>query len=311
MATLPVVLVAVDGSDQCLQTITYLSRILSPNEIGIKLFHVSAEAPEAVFDLIGSGSSADEAEISNWRDLKGTQIQAFVDKARNVFTNAGFPPGAVNTTIRSRKIGIARDIINESKRGCSVVVIGRKGFGSLPDFMMGSIAAKLAESITHVPLAIVGGRPEPGRVLVAFDRSRSIRKGFENVSSLFSRALEQILLCHTIRPLSVPHPATSTFFSTRSEAHWLDEHSKRIIPEMVAMRKLISRAGFDPKIFGTVILEKKASRADAIAREADVGGFGTIVVGRHGASAVKEFSMGRVTRKLLALSFNKAIWIAC
>jgi nucleotide-binding universal stress UspA family protein len=274
------------------------------------LFHVRAEAPEAVFDLGGDdGTTAYEGEISKWSDLKGTEIQTFMDKARNVFTTAGFPPDAVNTTIRSRKTGIARDIISESEIGCSAVVIGRKGFGTLPDFMMGSIAAKLAESITHVPLVIVGSQPEPARVLVAFDRSRSIRKGLEKVSRLFSRSLEEIQLCHIIRPLSVPHPATCTYFSTKTEAHWLDEHSRRIIPAMVQMKQQLSGTGFDPNIFRTTILKKKISRADAIVGEADAHAYGTIVVGRHGASTVETFSMGRVTRKILALAFNKAIWI--
>ncbi|MBC2713281.1 MAG: universal stress protein [Desulfosarcina sp.] len=281
MATLPVILVAVDGSNQCMDTITYISRILSPNQINIELFHVKTEAPEAVFDLGGAeGFSTYEAEISNWNSLYGTQIQDFMDKARKVLTDAGFPPDAVNATIRSKKIGIARDIIDESELGCSAVVIGPKGFDTLPDFMMGSIAAKLAESITHVPLVIVGSQPEPHKVLVAFDRSRRIRKGFDKVSRLFSKSLEEILLCHIIRPLSVPHPVTCTYFTTRTEAHWLDEHSRRI-----------------------------TSRAGAIARDADTRGFGTIVVGRRGTTAVEGFTMGRVTRKILSLAFNKAIWI--
>jgi nucleotide-binding universal stress UspA family protein len=310
MTTLPVILVAVDGSDPSMDAINYISRILSPNQINIELFHVRPEAPEAIFDLgDDDGTAAYEAEISKWNNLKGTEIQAFMDKARNVFTNAGFRPDAVNTTIRSRKTGIARDIITESKKGYSLVVIGRKGFGTLPDFMMGSIGAKLAESMAHVPLVVVGGQPETTKVLVAFDRSRSIRKGLDNVSRLFSRSLEEILLCHIIRPLSVPHPVTCTYFSTKTEAHWLDEHSRRIIPAMVDVKKHLSSIGFDSNRFRTAILKKKISRAEAIVGEADAQVFGTIVVGRHGASTVEEFSMGRVTRKILSMAFNKAIWI--
>jgi hypothetical protein len=65
MTTLPVILVAVDGSDPCMDAINYISRILSPNHIHIELFHVRAEAPEAVFDLGGDdGTTAYEGEIS-------------------------------------------------------------------------------------------------------------------------------------------------------------------------------------------------------------------------------------------------------
>jgi nucleotide-binding universal stress UspA family protein len=78
---------------------------------------------------------------------------------------------------------------------------------------------------------------------------------------------------------------------------------------MVDMKKHLSSIGFDPKIFRTAILKEKASRADAIARAADAHGFGTIVVGRRGSNVVDEFTMGRVTRKLLSLAFNRAVWI--
>jgi nucleotide-binding universal stress UspA family protein len=310
MTTLPVVLVAVDGSDACMHAITYISRIISPHQADIELFHVHAEAPDSVFDLGGAeGSIAYEEEIGNWMDQEGNQMHDFMDNARKVFMEAGFPPDAVKATIQPRKLGTARDIIAASELDCCAVVIGRKCDSSLPDFMLGGIAAKMAESDTRVPLVVVGGRPEPGKVLVAFDRSRSIRRGFEKISRLFTKSLREILLCHVIRPLSVPHPVTCTYFSTRTEAHWLDQQSQRIRPTMIEMKKHLSSIGFGPKILRTVILQDKISRADAVANEAEAQGFGTIVVGRHGATAVDEFTMGRVTRKILSLSFNKAIWI--
>lgn len=73
--------------------------------------------------------------------------------------------------------------------------------------------------------------------------------------------------------------------------------------------KHLSSIGFDPDAFRTAILKKKVSRADASVREADAHEFGTIVAGRHGASSVKAFTMGRVTRKVLSMAANKAIWV--
>ena len=310
MTTLPVILVAVDGSDACMLAVTYISRMLSPKQVGIKLFHVRTETPEAVFDTgRTNGAGAYESEVTNWIEKIETQIRDFMGKAKKVFMDAGFPRDAVDTIIRFRKTGIARDIINESEMDCAVVAIGRRGFGTLPDYMMGSIAAKLAESISHVPLVIVGSQPQAPKVLVAFDRSRSIRKGFDKVSRLFSNSLEEILLCHIIRPLSVPHPVTCAYFTTKTEAHWLDEQAQSIVPAMVAIKKQLGRIGFDPEIFRTAILKKKISRADALAGEMDTQGFGTIIVGRHGSTVVDEFTMGRVTRKILSLAFNRAIWI--
>jgi nucleotide-binding universal stress UspA family protein len=56
-------------------------------------------------------------------------------------------------------------------------------------------------------------------------------------------------------------------------------------------------------------MKEKTSRANGVCMEADTLGAGTIIVGRRGTTVVEDFAMGRVTRKILYLAFNKAIWI--
>jgi len=77
----------------------------------------------------------------------------------------------------------------------------------------------------------------------------------------------------------------------------------------VEAKQHLTRIGFDPDSFQTAILKEKASRADGLTKEAQSLGFGTIVIGRRGATTVEDFSMGRVTRKVLHLAPEKAIWI--
>lgn len=309
MPHVPTILVALDGSDPSHDAAIYLSRILSPRRIAIDLFHVKAEAPEALFDSGTDDRTAYAAEIGEWTRRKGDHIQTFMERARQCFLEAGFAPEAVSITLQSRHAGIARDIIDRAGRGCAAVAVGRRGFGHLPEFMMGSIAAKLAETVTHVPLAIVGGQPAVERVLVAFDDSPCIRQGFDRVMGLFNRQVAEMLLCHIVRPLSVPHSVARPFFSPGSEAHWLDESSRRIVPAMVAAKERLCRDGFDPEAFRTAILKEKVSRAEAIMTQAGDPGFGTIVVGRRGMTPVPSFSMGRVTRKVLQMAYRQAVWI--
>jgi nucleotide-binding universal stress UspA family protein len=310
MTTVPLILAAVDGSDQSLQTITYLSQILSPADVGVELFHVLSDAPEPLFDLGElEEAAAFEPQIGQWKAGRSLQIDRFMEAARQRFLEAGFPAANITASVQSRKSGIARDILAKSRLGYAAVAIGRNGFGAMPAFMLGSIAAKLADTVAHVPLAIVGGRPETRNLFVAFDRSRGIRSGFSQVGPLLSRALEQILLCHIVRPLSGPAPARESYFSRRNEAHWLDENSRRIIPALVEAKQFLSRAGFDPKSFRTAIIKEKTSRAEGLCAESAALGAGTIVVGRRGATTVEAFAMGRVTRKILHLAFDKAIWI--
>jgi nucleotide-binding universal stress UspA family protein len=310
MGSLPTILVAVDGSDQSRHTITYLSRILSSKEVGLELYHVLAEAPEPFFDESAvAGTTAYEPEIDKWKRSRSIQIDQFMAMAQKTFIATGFPPSRVSISVQPRKVGIARDIISKSQRGYAALVIGRNGFSALPEFMLGSIASKLADAVAHIPLAIVGGQPETRKAIVAYSQSWHVRKGMDKVSVLFSRSLEDILLCHIVRPLSEHHPARQSFFTNRNEAHWLDENSRKVVPAMVTAKKYLIHTGFRPKAFRTAILKEKTSRANGICMEADALGAGTIIVGRRGATVVEAFAMGRVTRKILYLAFTKAIWI--
>ena len=310
MATVPVILAPVDGSDQSMSTIAYLGRTLSEKDVAIEIFHVLSEAPEPFFDLDETcETAAFQSEVGKWKSSRSSRIERFMEEARKNLALSGFPASHISVDILPRQAGIARDIVNKSGNGYAAVAIGRRGFGTLPDFMLGSIAAKLADTIDHVPLAIVGGQPDTRRAVVAFDRSRGIRQGLDKMSRLLSPKLEEILLCHIVRPLSEPHPARESYFNSRNEANWLDENSRKIIPAMVDAKQRLSRAGFDPKSFHTAIIKEKTSRADGIMSEMDSLGAGTIIIGRRGTTNVEEFSMGRVTRKILYLACSSAIWI--
>lgn len=310
MATVPLILAPVDGSDQSMNTIAYLGRTLSANNVAIELFHVLSEAPEPFFDLGETRETVSfQTEIDEWKSGRHSQIERFMNEAERNLALNGFPSSSISATIMPRQEGIARDIINKSWNGYAAVVIGRRGFGVLPDFMLGNIAAKLADIIDHVPLVIVGGQPDTRKAVVAFDQSRGIRQGLDKVGHLLSPKLEEILLCHIVRPLSEPHLERESYFNSRNEANWLGENSRKIIPAMVDAKQRLSWAGFDPQSFHTAIIKEKTSRAEGIMTETEALGAGTIIIGRRGTTSVEEFAMGRVTRKILYLACNRAIWI--
>jgi nucleotide-binding universal stress UspA family protein len=310
VATIPVILAPIDGSEQSMNTIAYLGRTLSSKNVTIELFHVLAETPEPFFDLGETQETAAfETVIDKWKNSRSSQIDRFMEEARQTLVFNGFASSSISATVQPRREGIARDIVNRSENGYAAVVIGRKGFGTLPDYILGSVAAKLADTIDHLPLAIVGSQPNARKAIVAFDRSRGIRRGLEKVSLFLSPKLEEILLCHIVRPLAEPHPAHQSFFNSRNEASWLDENSRKIVPAMVEAKQCLNRAGFDPQSFHTVIIKEKTSRADGLMTEIEALKAGTIIIGRRGTTSVEKFTMGRVTRKILYLAYDKAIWI--
>lgn len=57
------------------------------------------------------------------------------------------------------------------------------------------------------------------------------------------------------------------------------------------------------------VLTGVRSRASSVIEDARKGGYGTIAVGRKGLSEVTDFSMGRVTNKLIQLAKDEILII--
>lgn len=304
------ILIAVDGSEQSMNAVHYASRILGPQKTTIDLLHVKPPVPEAVMDLTSLGQTQGfESPIEKWGTREFEKISGFMDEAKYIFVQAGFPSEAVHQTIQPRKSGIARDIISRTLQGYTAVLIGRNGYGSLAETILGGVAAKIVERVVHLPVAVIGGRPDHGKVLIAFDRSRAIRRGIEVLSGIISTEVREITICHIVRPLELGRSPDRHLFSPKHESSWLDENTQKIIPGIVEAKKFLTRQGFAADKFYTPILKEKTSRADGIMGEARSMNIGTIVVGRHGLTDVADFTMGRVTRKLLHMATAQALWI--
>jgi nucleotide-binding universal stress UspA family protein len=71
----------------------------------------------------------------------------------------------------------------------------------------------------------------------------------------------------------------------------------------------LEKAGVEGDRISTKIVTGAASRAKAIVEEAKNGGYGTIAVGRRGLSRVEECFMGRVSKKVIQLAQEMAVWV--
>ena len=75
-----------------------------------------------------------------------------------------------------------------------------------------------------------------------------------------------------------------------------------------ARRELVT-AGFDSQNVNAEIIRDVSSRASAIVQEAIDGNFNTIAIGRKGKSRVPEFTIGRVSNKVLQIGHEFNVWI--
>ncbi|MEJ2427596.1 MAG: universal stress protein [Deltaproteobacteria bacterium] len=288
------ILVAVDGSDQAFEAARYASQLFSPNRIEVVLFHVLTKIPESFWDIEKDPTSIlKEATLRDWRDHQKKKIQELMERARQLFLDRGVPEDAVSTKIQERQVGIARDIIHESQHNYNAVILGRWGMSLLKDFLWGSIAEKIMGSLTHLPLCVVGGRPPVGKILVGLDPSEGAMRAVDYVGTVVGADWE-VTLFHAIRTLDedILHRTQESMESV------FDEGGRRL-----------EKAGLSPSQITTRLTTGVLSRAGAIITEALKGGYGTVAVGRRGLSYVEEFSMGRVSNKIIHMAKEVAVWV--
>ena len=194
------ILLAVDGSDQAFEAVRYVSLLFPPNRMEVVLFHVMTKVPESFWDVEKEPAYRQEVATTRaWELQQKKEIQEFMEKARRLFLEQNVPEDAVSIKIRERKVGIARDIIHESQNDYHGVVMGRWGMSMLKDFLCGSIANKLIGRLINVPLCVVGGTPEIGKILVAIDASEGAMRAIDYVGDMVDSSHWEVTLFHAIR----------------------------------------------------------------------------------------------------------------
>lgn len=303
------ILVAFDGSSQAMEAVRYVSRFFSADNTAVNIFHVAVEVPETFLDLGGDiGFYNAVVPAHAWTCEVKKNMEAALTKAGGILHRAGFADKAVKTTYHSRKVGVARDIMAESKKRYDALVLGRSGVSRLKDVVVGTIANKLVSTSGHLPLIVVGGRPGVDKVLIGFDGSDDAMRAVESAGNLMVSAEREVMLCHVVRSLNA-YLSAEGVFNAKEEKQWLAESRKAIAPALDAAQNRLIESGFYPAGIYKQVLEDKKSRSAGLVRAAREGDFGSIVVGRRGHSRIREFVMGRVSRKVLHMGRDLAVWV--
>jgi len=314
------ILVAVDGSEHAVEMVRYASKTIPSGKFHVILFHVVANLPESFHDF--EKESAYHYKLINtspWEAKQQEEIGRFMDQARRIFLDEGFAEDSVTTMARIRKVGIARDVIEESQSGYDAVIVGRKGLSPLKDLVMGSIATKLVEKLAHVPVWVVGDKLQRGKILVCLDKSEGAMQAVDYVGKILGASSSgfEVTLFHVITDsAALPHEFGEYGVVRDLEQEWIEMAEKRAREEELAMESVLEsagmrlvKAGFDPARVSRKIVRGVGKKAGIIAEEAQQGGYDTIVVGRRGLSKVQEFIMGRVSNKVIDLAKDRTVWV--
>jgi nucleotide-binding universal stress UspA family protein len=233
----------------------------------------------------------------------------YFSRASKIFQDAGFAEATVSTQVGAVQKGIARDILSESKKGYDALLIGRGKSGTHKEMPLGSVASKLVNAVPSPAVWLIGSKPSAAKILLALDTSENSMRAVKHAGKMLQKSKSSITLFHAVRKLSVSIDGIEDIFPSSYQQRLLDEARQEIQPAFKLATLLLSKMGISPEQIDSKIVTGTSSRAATIQEEAERGGYGTIIVGRRGVSEVPDFSMGRVTNKLVQTAREQALWI--
>jgi nucleotide-binding universal stress UspA family protein len=122
---------------------------LSREECQVTLLHVFMK-PSASEELMGKKFTAEQP----------ARLLAALQKAKDKLVEHGFNPDKVQIDLVSDPyVTIADGIIDQcKKRGCHLVMIGRKKMSKAEEFVMGDVCVKLVRALEGVAVLVVKSR---------------------------------------------------------------------------------------------------------------------------------------------------------
>ena len=305
------ILLAVDGSDQALEAVRYAAAMISPVNTEIVLFYVGTGFPDVFWDMNGNPLyRSKKRKVMGWLADHQLLMGEFKEKAYKILHDRGFNQDDILVSTKAKKTGVLKDIIQETYRDYSALFVGSRGVSRLKDLVLGSISRKLAHQVKHIPTIVVGGRPDPSRILIALDESIESMRGVSCVAALAASAGTRVSLCHC---LAVPtlFKADDRFLDVDSnDKAWLKYHENRFRPYMDEACQRLTAAGFGAGQIKCTVVPVKGSIIQKIMAIARKEGIGTIVVGRRDVTGFFEGHFkARFSDTIIASMVDRAVWV--
>jgi len=302
------ILILVDGSERSMRTVQYVAQAGVFKAFKLVLFHVFSGIPGCYWDMERTDINREAiSQLLAWENTQKNAIETFFQAAREVLLKEGFSDDAIKSVLHPRQEGVARDIIKEVEQGdYAAVVLRRRGVGAIEGLIVGSVANKLFSQLKSCPIIVAGQLPTNQKLLLAIDGSPSSLKAVDFVAEYVGGRHYSVGLIHVTRGFGGLAPDEPDFMMP-SEYFELEHNAMmRIFSDT---REKLVKAGFDASKIEEKIVTGAYSRAGAIVREAEAGGYTTIVAGRRGLSRLQEFFMGSVSSKIIHVGAKFSVWL--
>ncbi|MDL2122373.1 MAG: universal stress protein [Deltaproteobacteria bacterium] len=304
------IVIPLDGSKNSLRSLEYINLIYGPgHSLEVTLIHILPSLPPILTDN-KSIDKKTRARLKAVEKKNEDMAEQILSEAKNILLSKGFNEEKIKTCCQKRGITIAQDICNwASIKQVDTILLTKRGRTEIKSFFMGEVSTRLVEYRKNNPVWILEGGINSKNVLVCVDNSENALRAVDHVSFMLSGTDCHITIFHTMKHLSRFVPMQVLEEAEDLEQLWRNKAGKEIAPYIKKAREILLKAGLGEEQITTKVTEGSRSTADDILKEAQDNDHGTIVLGRRGLSAVKEFFMGSVTTSVLNRAVSLAIWI--
>jgi len=299
------ILVCIDGSEQAMQAAGYIGAVMAKQDRDLVLFHVmkntcnslmDSKDPDSDFFENGAGATAQGKKSKNDPSDK-------IIKTKQILLEIGIPEKQIQVKLRNKKIGIARDIVAESKKGYDAVVVGRKGLRKIKHVFFGGIPFKLLATLDHTPLCIVGGEPETRKFLLALNGSRDSVATAQKASALLKNPSLEVHMLNVLKGYDPFDPSEILEYKNRIQEREL------IMQDVFQDAKThFINAGMTRDRITSHIVTHANLAAETIIDESQKNSCGSIVIGTSANSKLTDLT-DSVGHSLVRLSKKKAVWV--
>lgn len=302
-------LIAVDPSIYTVNALKYAAMIAEKiRDASFSLIHIQPTISDFLMEEAKKNPEAlkkIKKQMEKHSDDAITVFEYCIDR----FTRFGVSRDRIECYSPMKAQSVASDILNHANQKLyDAIIIGRRGLTKIQEALMGSLTRALLEHSELIPLWVVDGEVDSGRILISVDGSTNSFRAVDHLCFILSGNRDvRITLMHVI-------PAFGSF----SEINFNDKEcdtcnidisadNKKLANFYGLAKKRFSEAGISEKQIEIKIMRCPANVSKAIICEAEKGHYGTIVVGRKKTgSAVFSSS---VSRNILESIKNRAVWI--
>lgn len=303
------ILLAVDGSIHSKHAIQYAVRMSSVvKDFTCTLLHVQPSISQFLLDEARTDFKAQD-ELKKVIRRNAEDARSMLEKYKAQMVRMGIADKRIDMATQPRLLGLAKDILERAQEGLyDAIVVGRRGLSRAQKAFMGSVTGKLVEHSRVIPVWMVDGNVTSTRIIVAVDGSEYSLRAVDHLSFMVGENPNISVTLFHVMP-RFRNCCVIDFDEKEADIQKvIAKGDKRCIDRFyVHAREKFKQAGIQEKQIEVKVTKRTVNVGKAIVDEAKRGNYGTVVIGRRGAS--KAFFMGSVSRYVLERISNRALWL--